>query len=46
MGVFHVVGDKASEPLLTGCVPELDAVMFTVASYVFDVEIDPDCGLG
>lgn len=46
MGIFHVVGDEASEPLLTGSVPQLDAVVFGVAGDVFDVEIDADCGLG
>lgn len=43
--VFHIVGDEASEALLTGRIPELNTVVFAVASDVFDVEVDADGGL-
>ncbi len=46
MGVFHVIGDEASEAFLAGGIPQLNTVVFAIAGDVFDVEVDTDCGLG
>ena len=45
MSILHVIGYKASESLLTCCIPKLNSVMFTVSGYVFNVKIYADCRL-
>jgi hypothetical protein len=45
MGVFHVIGDEASESFLASGIPQLNTVVFAVAGDVFDVKVDTNSGL-
>ena len=45
IGIFHVVRDETSKSFLTSCVPQLNSVLMTIASDIFNMKIDADSGL-